>query len=473
MDKNPPTNRPLIILHGWSDASDSFEPLAKWLRARGFNVVEIFLANYISMNDEITLPDLGLAMRNALAEKNIPETRHAFDMLAHSTGALVAREFLRQACAGDASKTPVRHLCLLAPANFGSPLAKLGKSFIGRLFKGWSWNHLFETGKRVLDALELASPYTFELALDDLFTPGHALFHPENTMATVLAGTSPYGDTTLDKLKSAAHEDGSDGVVRASCANLNARHFQVDFEKPPRLRCVNVPPASPPAAFAVFDRNHTSVTRPGTQPGASAWRDILLNSLTLETEGYDAHVKACEVVTAETYSTLRAANPKSNANHVYQHLVFRVRDQFGAPVNDYFVEFYQGREDPRDTVFKKIQTEVLEKVVTNSTAPNHRSFHLDLTDLEQFLNDDPARRVLMSISAADISNNIRMKNPGKNKFIKVFGTDFPRGDFPSFGGTLHPLGFFFPNQTTLIDITLHRAPVPDVFKLNLFVEKQP
>jgi triacylglycerol esterase/lipase EstA (alpha/beta hydrolase family) len=160
--------RPLIILHGWSDTSKSFQRLAVWLKNNGFNVVEIFLGDYWSMNDEVTLFDLGYAFQFALRRNNLPTARHSFDLIVHSTGGLVAREYLRQVCvdpvtgARDPSRAPVMHLCMLAPANFGSPLSTLGKSVLGRLFKGWNWDHLFETGQKVLDALELASPYSYQ-----------------------------------------------------------------------------------------------------------------------------------------------------------------------------------------------------------------------------------------------------------------------------------------------------------------------
>ena len=58
--------RPIIILHGWSDTAKSFVNLAKWLKANGFQVVDIVLGNYLSLNDEITLYDLGVSFRNAL-----------------------------------------------------------------------------------------------------------------------------------------------------------------------------------------------------------------------------------------------------------------------------------------------------------------------------------------------------------------------------------------------------------------------
>src|SRR5262245_1498846 len=119
-------NLPVIILHGWSDTSNSFRNLAGWLQQNGFKVVDIYLGDYLSMNDEITLPDLGAAFGRALTAHNIPQTRFSFDVIVHSTGGLVIREYLRQVCRGDASRTAVKHLCMMAPANFGSPLARLG-----------------------------------------------------------------------------------------------------------------------------------------------------------------------------------------------------------------------------------------------------------------------------------------------------------------------------------------------------------
>jgi esterase/lipase len=35
----------VAILHGWSDNSESFQPLAKFLKQNGFSAVPIFLGN--------------------------------------------------------------------------------------------------------------------------------------------------------------------------------------------------------------------------------------------------------------------------------------------------------------------------------------------------------------------------------------------------------------------------------------------
>ena len=55
--------RPVVILHGWSDTSDTFEPLARLLRARlGRAVSIVSLADYVSMEDEVRFDDVAEAM---------------------------------------------------------------------------------------------------------------------------------------------------------------------------------------------------------------------------------------------------------------------------------------------------------------------------------------------------------------------------------------------------------------------------
>jgi pimeloyl-ACP methyl ester carboxylesterase len=323
---------PIIILHGWSDKSKSFEPLADWLHAHGFEVVSIYLGDYLSMNDEVTLHDLGFAFSRALTDKNIPQTRHSFDVIVHSTGGLVVREYLRQVCQGAPQKTPVEHLLMLAPANFGSPLARLGKSVLGRLLNGWDWDHLGETGKAVLEALELASPYSFDLALADLFDPKNAIFNPANTRVTVLTGTNSY-----DNYRKALHENGSDGTVRVSTANLNASLMRVDFGDPNAPRYTFEQNNSPRLAVAVLDRNHSSIYEPGADSQRAEWGRLVQRALTVPQSGYSAHVADCAAVTEKTFRS----GGSSQKFHQFQHIVFRVRDQFGQPVDDYIVEFYQ------------------------------------------------------------------------------------------------------------------------------------
>lgn len=433
---------PIVILHGWSDNSKSFKGLAKWLVAQNFQIHQIHLGDYLSMNDEVTLFDIGRAFRLALEKHGIPQSRHSFNLIVHSTGGLVAREYLRQVCLTsdgrrDPSRTPVQHLCMLAPANFGSPLATLGKSILGRLFKGWKWEGFGESGQQVLNALELAAPYSFDLAVDDLFDPAFPVFSPDCTFTTVMVGTAAYPDA----LRSSAHKNGSDGTVYVSTASLNASYFRVDFSSktdPPVFEEIR---RTADVAIAVFHRNHGNITNPEEPAQSVEWQRIVLNALRLEPRSYEAHVRECSQVTEQTFAEGIAGSQKE-WYHRYQHVAVRVHDQYGAPIHDYMIEFYQEPRDRKDRVFKKINTEILEEVGKNKTAGHYRTFLFDMTDLEEFLARNPHASVEMSISAAHLSKRIRFLNPEKG--IEVFGNQSRL--------------FMKPNQPILVDITLHREP---------------
>jgi len=439
---------PTIILHGWSDKSASFHELADWLKEEhGVTAVNVFLGDYLSMNDEVTLFDLGYAFDRALTKNGIPQTRHSFNLIVHSTGGLVVREYLRQKCKNtvtgvrDAGLTPIQHICMLAPANFGSPLATLGKSILGRVFKGWKWDGFGESGQKVLDALELASPYSFDLALDDLFSPEFPIFHPSNTLTTVLVGTAAYPGA----LKSTMHENGSDGTVRVATANLQASYFKIDFREPDKIPdFVEVPRNVSEIALAVFHRNHGNITQPKEQTQYAEWKDTLVRALTLAPQDYAQHVQECAALTAKTFSEgIQGEN--SDWYHQYQHVVFRAHDQHGAPIDDFMVEFYQEPRDQQDKVFKEINTKILEKVTKNQRAANHRSFFFDITDLNAYLNTTDKPTVDMSISAAHISRRIRFRNPKLG--VEVFRSGNPT--------------FIRPNQAVFVYITLHRDPETD------------
>lgn len=430
----------LIILHGWSDDSESFFPLTDWLKTRGFAVVPIYLGDYLSMNDEITLFDLGFAFRRALDANGISQGPHSFDVIVHSTGGLVIREYLRQVCQFSPQRTPIEHLLMLAPANFGSPLAKMGKSMLGRVLKGWNWEHFGETGKSILEALELASAYSWQLALDDLFDGKNAVFHPGCTRVTVMVGTASY-----DNYRKALHENGSDGTVRVSTANLNANLLRIDFRDPAAPDYTFVQDNCPRLAFAVLDRNHSTIYDPLAKSQAAPWAKVVENALTVSVSGYAAHVRDCADLTAATFK----AGGNSAKYHQYQHVVFHVHDQFGSPVDDYVVEFYQQEDDQADRVFSKIHGEILEKVTTFSLDESYRSFLFDITDLEKFFVQRPNARVEMSVTAAAVSSHISYRNPP--------------GGIPVF--TAKDRKFMRPNEPILVDVTLYRDPAPGVFTL--------
>ena len=50
--------RQVLIVHGWSDSYESFQPLKSLLVAAGYQTTQVFLGNYASMRDDVTFDDL-------------------------------------------------------------------------------------------------------------------------------------------------------------------------------------------------------------------------------------------------------------------------------------------------------------------------------------------------------------------------------------------------------------------------------
>jgi hypothetical protein len=214
----------LVFVHGWSVTSTSTygqlpQQLQQQAAAAGLtlSLADIWLSEYVSFDDAVTMPDLVRAFDHALRDLHLLDA--SFACITHSTGGPVVREWLRAQRDKPATHSTIKlsHLVMLAPANFGSALAQLGKGMLGRLK---SWFAGVDPGQRILDWLELGSAESLSLNLDfihsdDPVKRGQFLF--------VLTGDRP--DRELyDHLNSYTGEDGSDGVVRIAAANLNAHH---------------------------------------------------------------------------------------------------------------------------------------------------------------------------------------------------------------------------------------------------------
>ncbi len=151
--------RSIVIVHGWSDDSKSFRRLAEQLEAWfGSAPTQIRLADWISLQDDVTYADLAAALDRAWTAQGLSRAPRTVDVVVHSTGALVLRDWLTRHF--DPASAPVKRFLMLAPANFGSPLAHKGRSFIGRVLKGWN-RFVGQTGTQVLKGLELGSPYSW------------------------------------------------------------------------------------------------------------------------------------------------------------------------------------------------------------------------------------------------------------------------------------------------------------------------
>lgn len=232
-------SRIVLFVHGWSVThTDTYGALPERLAseaakdpALALDLRHLYLGRYVSFHDEVRVADLARAFEEAVRRELWPELAQGrrFIAITHSTGGPVVRQWWDRYYVqrGRPGTCPMSHLVMLAPANFGSALAQLGKGRVGRLK---SWFEGVEPGTAVLDWLELGSPEAWELNLN-WFGYANAIGREDRVFPFVLTGQG-IDRAFYDHLNSYTGEIGSDGVVRAAAANLNATWLRLQQDMP-------------------------------------------------------------------------------------------------------------------------------------------------------------------------------------------------------------------------------------------------
>ena len=435
--------RPIVILHGWSDEGDSFRRLGRLLRDRlGQPVRSVSLADYATMDDEVTYDDLAAALTRAWARQKLPMGPGAADVVVHSTCGLVIRDWLVRNF-GTSGGPPVKHLLMLAPANFGSPLAHKGNAFLGRMALGWKADKPFQTGTRILRGLELASPYAWDLARRDRFGLAD-LYGPGRVLCTVLVGNAGY-----DGIKAAANEDGGDGTVRVSTANLECAMLEADFTQNPKKPIYKLGSSTGATAFRVMEKeNHSTIAAKDRGPRNRGTLDAMVRALTVEDGEFGAWREECAAATAEAMERGR----RRPETHGYQNTVFVVEDQFGRRVRDYFLEFFV-RDDDRDWFAKMFHRDAIRTVHAHGEDPSSRSVFVDCTLLHAQVDRDWEGMVLSLTALPEVR---RTGSVGYRTFTDedIGGIDIPK----------ERLGEFFQgNRTLLVRLRIRREQAEEVF----------
>jgi hypothetical protein len=255
LSDTPMSTGRVLLIHGYSDSWKGFVPWHNALKAGGVDTVPIAVGNYVTLNNEVTIKDLGEAFDRALLHtpwsSGTRDDTFTFDAIVHSTGMLVLRQWLTSdpyRGITDAEGKPdsrsriarLKHLVGLAPATFGSPQAKEGRSWLGALIKGNKdpGPDFLNAGDQVLLGLELASKYTWDLAHMDMLSQPPLYDRGSSTpYVTVFIGNTGYTG-----IAAAANSPGSDGTVRwAGCA-LNTRKVSLDLRRTPMLKDANGQP---------------------------------------------------------------------------------------------------------------------------------------------------------------------------------------------------------------------------------------
>jgi len=478
------SDRQVVIIHGWSDTSKSFGPLVQFLQNKGYKAVVLWLGDYISLDDDVKIEDVAKRLNTLVQDKITKgELTKPFDMIVHSTGGLVAREWISSYYGNAIAACPVKRLVMLAPANFGSKLASMGQSALGRLIKGW--NNWFHTGKEMLASLELSSPYQWNLVQKDLLMPddmndNRTIYGEQGIWPFVITGTHPYPGA----LRQIVNENGSDGTVRVAAANLNAQGVTLDFtnskEGNPDARWWKSRFSSPVPLAVLPDRTHASIIDPDkgdveVTDGTKTLGEIILQALNCESWGHyqdisqkwdgEINKRTANLASDEQArkQLFKGDTQKEELFHQYIQVNVRVIDDHGADVTDYFLEFMGPEEDKTDELTSYFHREVMKQVHTNGSNAAYRCLFIDRTELVNIfynkIDKSLPKELKMSISAKPPGNNISYfanYKAGASGSVKIHWID----DLPYSAPER-----FHRNSTVFVKIIIPRVPSDDVFKL--------
>jgi hypothetical protein len=352
-------NRPIVLIHGYSDRGQSFKVWRDKLTSGNpvWEVDTISVGNYTSLTDEVTIKDLADGLDRALRAKFGDDTQE-FDAIVHSTGMLVIREWFVR----DRRRLGrLKHLVAIAPATFGSPLARQGRSWLGAVFKGARdlGPDFLAAGDLILDGLELASPYTWDLAGRDVFN--EQPFYddsPDTPYVFVFCGTEAY--TGIRQL---ANSPGMDGTVRWAGAGLNTRKIVLDLTRAAAKHVsvekwmgTNVP------VHLMAGMNHgTIIAEPTDELVLLVKKALLVNNA----EDFRTWLTA-----ADAHGRGAAVGKEKGA---WQQVVVRCVDQRGDPIRDFHIQLFDG-EDPVPDLDD-------EHVDVYSRDHSYRCFHFDAEKL--------------------------------------------------------------------------------------------
>jgi hypothetical protein len=481
-DQSATPNRTLLI-HGYSASGKEFENWKEALVGSNIDVATIEIGNYISLNNEITIKDLGEAFDRALRltkwSAGSKDDSWTFDAIVHSTGMLIVRQWLTSdPFEPDDPRSRVqrlKHLVGLAPATFGSPQGKKGRSWLGALVKGNRdlGPDFLNAGDMVLDGLELGSKYTWDLALRDMLG--------KKPMYDKGPGT-PYiavfiGNVGYSGISAVANSPGSDGTVRwAGCA-LNTRMVQLDFLREPalvdeagqrtrmkisdwvtgRLEC---------PIIAVDGKNHGSILSAPDDGAVKLVSDFLRNVKTADS--YTAWLANALAYGKDALAKMDAKSESDGTGGAgWQQFVMHVKDDHGDGVADYNVQLFVG--DNLDQSDDPDYPPVPLIVDTYSGDSSYRCFYVRLTDdMVNVGTSGHIKKVWIELIASSGTAYLEYEayNNSKSEDAAVSATRLTtqRGDTKPVKLDVTQLGnsakLFFPYTTTLIEIVLEREPTP-------------
>lgn len=475
-----------VFVHGWSVTNTEIYgelPLRLVKTAKKYQleieIKEIFLGRYISFQDEVTIDDISVAFQAAINEQLKPfiEAGERFVCITHSTGGPIVRNWWQRYYASPSSKKrcPMSHLIMLAPANFGSSLVRLGKRQLSRLK---SWIEGSEPGTNVLNWLALGSEQAWDLNKQWIRSNGRQI--GKNGFFPFILTGQTIDRSLYDFLNSYTGEMGSDGVIRVASANLNARYIRLEQTPDPDekgecsfalLELIETADAAQIPFRILKGKSHSGETR-------GIMRSVKNNNSDKKSEQTLAAIIDCICVTnkkefnqlikffkqqtqkvqlQEKVETEKNIFPEDTCfiHDTFTQVIFRVRDNEGRAVEDYDLILTAGDADDPNHLPQGF-------CVDRQRNPTNREI------LTYYLNND-----VMRGSSAITNEQGEVIRKQIEPTCKLGFKIFPRPD----EGYVHYLpchheasadildAVLLPNATVMIDVILQRVVSSNLFGL--------
>lgn len=480
----PAVKTVIVFVHGWSVTNtDTYGGLPARLRAEAavqgitVRIEEIFLGRYISFHDEVRVSDISRAFRSAVKDElaTIVKDGTRFVCITHSTGGPVVRDWWHRYYETDpaAGVCPMSHLIMLAPANYGSALAQLGK---GRLSRMKSWFEGVEPGQGVLDWLELGSKEAWAL---------NSAWVIDNDGKSISDGVFPFVLTGqsidrafYDNLNTYTGELGSDGVVRVAAANLCGTYILLEQQQPvigtagytaDALEIKDVKQAPRTALRVMSGKSHSGANM-GIMRSVDAAPDDAKSMETvnailacIQVDTADQYMALCDRFQAETEAVQQNELLEVESHLLlsdtcfihdkYSMVIFKVRDDEGHPVTDYDLVLTAGPQNDPNHLPRGFCTDRQRNSLNPETITY--LFDYDVMKGTAKIKNRKGRIIRDALPGADMLG-FRLTARPDSGFVHYLPCEI-KASAEMLQKALHP------NSTTLVEIVLWRIVTKKVF----------
>lgn len=477
-------NLTIVFVHGWSVTNvNTYGELPLRLREEAneaglnYEVKEIFLGKYISFHDEVRMGDISRAFQSAVKEQlaDTLNDKGRFICITHSTGGPAIRDWWHRYYAND--YCPLSHLIMLAPANYGSALAQLGKGRLGRLK---SWFDQVEPGQGVLDWLELGSEEAWKLNLDWMIN-GRERIRAQDVFPFVLTGQS-IDRKLYDNLNGYTGELGTDGVMRVAAANLEVRYIQLRQPAPEKdakgkwmtgdLEIARFHEAPKTPLRIIAGKSHSgdsmgilkSVKKAVGNDKSSETVRAIFDCIRVKTNQeytalYDQFVT--ETVAVQQKEKVEIENRLLLSDRIFIHdrfsmVIFKVLDSHGYAVKDFDLLITAGEESDPNHLPEGFFVDRQRNHVNAETITYY--FNYDIMKGTDAVLDSSGKAIRPALKGID-SLGFEIRPRPEDGFIKYLPCRIKATE------ELYEKALV-PNSTTLIEICLQRVVHAEVFQLD-------